>query len=511
MRHSPSNGAAFLFLLGIALAQPPVGTAGDLPVTGAVHVWEIAKAQPAVPGAPRYSDVIVRNLSPHPNRTNDSRDSLRMFQEFHVTRLEWTYKLDRAFVQQAKALGLSVGGALGSATPDASGSVLTGRVTGKDGLLKAHPWFKGTNRWVGCVNAPEYREAWMHAARENVDAGVDFMQQDDPHMALRCTSLCYCKYCTAAFAVYQQQHGPDASYEQFQKDSVLAFHREMHRQLDAYAGRHVPFSHNNLIGLSTKGLDWTAPAFDFVNAETDGDYVKPAKIYKMAAAGREHNLPLVFAYRDTSVAHNRRAIAAYYANGTQMMLPWDVFMPNDAPRYFGDAEDYADISGFVRANAAYLDGYEEAAATGPGISETRYGVDGPVSVQQGSGQVFAFVRARPGASDAPVVIHLVEWADAPEPFALRLCRDNFFGERPVTVRLLSPAPYDAEAHRKAQASGDFSALTMAMPIQTTISDRFIAMQLPALHPWGILVVKAGKGCVESAASLPAAGQASKHI
>ena len=34
----------------------------------------------------------------------------------------------------------------------------------------------------------------------------------------------------------------------------------------------------------------------------------------------------------------------------------------------GKPEEYADLYGFVRANAEYLDGYEEAAVAGPGLT-----------------------------------------------------------------------------------------------------------------------------------------------
>jgi hypothetical protein len=63
-----------------------------------------------VPGAPKYSDVIVRNLHPHPHpgRKPDPYDTLRMIREFHVTRLEWIYSLDAGFARELKAMGPTV-------------------------------------------------------------------------------------------------------------------------------------------------------------------------------------------------------------------------------------------------------------------------------------------------------------------------------------------------------------------------------------------------------------------
>ena len=105
--------------------------------------------------------------------------------------------------------------------------------------------------------------------------------------------------------------------------------------------------------------------------------------------------------------------------------------------------------------ARYLDGYEAAAATGAGIKDTRYGNNPPATIEGGTGQACAFVRARPGDANAPIVIHLVEYGGAPKPFTLRL-RTAAFGDRPLIARLRLPVAYDAEQHRKAQETGDFS-------------------------------------------------------
>jgi hypothetical protein len=403
----------------------------------------------------------------------------------HITRLEWTYELKRPFVEKAKALGLTVGGALEDETSDANGSKLYGRVTGQDGRLKKHRWFH-EGRWVGCANAPEYFEATLRQARLFIDAGVDVMQQDDATMALHCDPpLCYCKYCRAAFVTYQKQHGAQASYEQFQKDSIMAFHQALHKQLDAYAGRHVPFSNNNAIGMHEQ-LGWQTAAFDSVLAETDGKSVHPAAIYKkLASAG---GVPLAFQYRDTSVEHNRRALAAFYSMGMTMLLPWDVYLTTGG-RYFGKPEEYADLSGFIRANAQYLDSYEEAAACGAGIQEKRYGVLPPLAVDGGSGELYAFARARPGQANTPVVVHLVDWATQPKPCVLRLRTANFSEGQPLHVKLRVPPAYSAELHHKAQASGNFSSVAQETALTTSANGDWTLVRIPALHPWGILVVE----------------------
>lgn len=453
--------------------------------------WQVAQPCPAVPGAPKASDVSMRSLEIHPQRKRsgvDPYDTLQAARDFHITRLEWVYGLTAAQVRQAKTLGLTVGGTVSSAEPDARGSLLIGRVTGQDGLPKTHKWFPA-GRWVGCVNAPEYREAWLTQARRQVDAGVDVMQQDDPAQALSCTSLCYCKYCQAAFEKYKESHGAAADYKQFQRDSIMAFHAQMHQALDAHAGRHVPFSCNNLIGYGGR-LDWTTGAYDFVNCEIDGKFAEPASFYAVAAFARERGgVPLVFQYRDPDVEKNRRTLALFTANGATMMMPWDVFMPNNLPRFFLKAADIADLSGFIRAMARYLNGYEDAAVAGPGLNETRYGTVPPLAIAGGSGKAFAFARALPGKADAAVAIHLVEWSAEPKPLTLRLRTAAFTTRGELKAKLMVPPPYDAAAHRKAQESGDFSSLASEVPVTIKRAGEFTEITIPELHPWGIVVVE----------------------
>jgi hypothetical protein len=262
----------------------------------------------------------------------------------------------------------------------------------------------------------------------------------------------------------------------------------MHRALDAYAGRHIPFSHNSTVGFSAKA-DWVSPAFDYINAEIDGKNTDPPRFQAvLAAAG---GMPMVFSHRETDVKKNRRFLALTYATGTWMMLPWDVFMVGGQPRYFGTAAEYADLSGFVRANQKYLDGYEGAAVAGPGMSEAGNPAASGLRIEGGSGEVFAFARARPGESESPVVIHVLDNADEPKPctISVRMAR---FGSDEAVAHLLEPKPYAVEEHERAQKSGDFSPLVEEQAVDTTIADGWLRVALPAQHPWGLLVISLKK-------------------
>ena len=184
----------------------------------------------------------------------------------------------------------------------------------------------------------------------------------------------------------------------------------------------------------------------------------------------------------------RRTIAMTYACGGHGMVPWDVYMPHNAPRYFGKPEQYADLFGFIRANSRFFDGYEEAAATGHGVPER--GENGAAGVSiVGGDKVSAVIRAVPGKRDAAVVVHLVDWSENPASFKLELDSDRFFGSQPLNVRLLRPKPYAKQEHDAAEETGDYGALTETVPLA---EGQVATVDIPALRPWGMVVVDAIK-------------------
>jgi hypothetical protein len=165
-------------------------------------------------------------------------------------------------------------------------------------------------------------------------------------------------------------------------------------------------------------------------------------------------------------------------------VPYDVYN-GDKPRIFGKPEEYADLYGFVRANAALLDGFEDAAASGKGIRELRYGSAVPVKVS--ADNVFAFVRAQPGKADDTVAIHLVDWREATQAFVLTLDNDCFFRGAEMHVKLRVPPQFDRDAHTKASVQGDYSSLTNVRELPTSMNENRMEISVPPLNPWGIIV------------------------
>ena len=81
--------------------------------------------------------------------------------------------------------------------------------------------------------------------------------------------------------------------------------------------------------------------------------------------------------RDLRVA--RMAIAASYAMGQIMLVPWDMYMGSDAtgirPRYYGTVEDYGDLFHFIAGNPKLFNGCENPAMVAVVADYDHY--DGP--------------------------------------------------------------------------------------------------------------------------------------
>ncbi|MCC5806284.1 MAG: hypothetical protein JJU00_08135 [Opitutales bacterium] len=246
-------------------------------------------------------------------------------------------------------------------------------------------------------------------------------------------------------------------YDQFIVDGVVNFYQRLRAALNDHAGRPVPFSCNN-----TSRQQWT-PAhlqFDWAMSELMFQTANAEHLYDRYRAGLGHGKVQVIstpkpigevddheAFREL----NRKVIAQAYALGGLCKAPWDLFLQtvDGRGRYFGEAADYADLYGFVRAMAPYMEDFEEAAAYGEGIPDAHGWETHPLRVE-GSDEVYAFLRVRPRDTGSPVVIHVVNWGGADEEAdilvraaAVQWAEDN------MIARLLRPAPYDERLHRLA--------------------------------------------------------------
>lgn len=512
------------------------------------------------PGAPAASDVCMRGLHPRTRGPNQPHDTLEAIRGFHVTRLEWIYRLSPDFIERVRELGCTVQGAAANGCwapehiddPAKATFFVNGRglldtpgaprfedlsILDLDGEPVIAPWMRTWQPralW-GCINNPEMRAGHLRYMMNLVDLGVDSIQQDAAEMNSIATrwGACFCEHCLAGFREFlggrtdadwraargigdleafdygariKAQGAPSGQslrswaspepelvrlFEEFQAEASAKFHRWWRGELNRHAGRRIPVSANNYHG-------WDAPhyrEFDWGIREMPASVARPESLYEMmreaADIGKVQSWTMPLGYDPVETPEWRRLIrqtlATTYATGGHMQAPWDTYLPApSAPRFFGEPAGYADLYAFVRGCAGFLDGYEDAAAVGRHIRDDRWPGLKPVTVLDADARIYAFVRAVPGEPDRPVVIHLVDSSARPEPFAISFDPSAAFGDRAVRIRLARPRPYDSEAHDRAWGTRDYAPLVEWLDLgsgaRTTVS-------LPALDPWGILVIE----------------------
>ncbi|MCK4626583.1 MAG: hypothetical protein KAV00_14790 [Phycisphaerae bacterium] len=73
---------------------------------------------------------------------------------------------------------------------------------------------------------------------------------------------------------------------------------------------------------------------------------------------------------------------------------------------------------------------------------------------------------------------------------LTLSNNRFFKDKVLAIELLVPAAYDGALHKAAEKSKNFSSLVRKPGVRYFTTDDFTDIRIPALSPWGILVIRA---------------------
>ena len=198
---------------------------------------------------------------------------------------------------------------------------------------------------------------------------------------------------------------------------------------------------------------------------------------------------------------NRNVIAHAYACGGLMMVPWDVYeqTPSGNDRFFGLKQDYADLYGFVRGIAPYLDGYVEAAAFGKNMT-----VNSNVINSTLPDSVYAVVRVIPKSITSDVVIHLIDWRSTKSPFSVSLSKTYMFAGNAFSVKLLQPVAYNETTHNvcetnaaaarpgnelfSAKQSSSYQPLVNTTTVSGSEVNQAVTFIVPQLSPWGVLVI-----------------------
>lgn len=445
------------------------------PVHGAT-LHEVAKNAERPASAPKYSDVCfrygwIRESLPEIFRKDSARgvefplisDAKKAIRDFHATRIDWFYpgyhtanpdvqhvtKMSREFIDWCHARGMKVIGAMNSNTS-----------TKELGFKKAH-----FGRYVGDVHNQAFRDAMLAWGREQIEAGIDGLVCDD---------------------IFK-----------YNNDQKQVFSEEILAKIKALKpGFEIAWNHGGFIGtdyVKRYGADYHYSDNSFLPG--------PGALWKTSKAHRELSSAfLMHPNKNMSKTQRRRLIALAYGSGAHLIAPWDEYIHGKmkggvaVPRLFADPKDFADLYGFARAlgQMGYLDKYEDAAVGGFDLKENRYGTVQPILLSETGSEVSAYARAVPGESKRPIVIHLIHMG-SPKPFQLKLRRQSFFGNRSVRCQLLNRVPYSKAAHERASRSGDYSNLARAIDLKPKLEGDFFTLDIPDVHPWGVVVVSPEKG------------------
>ncbi|MBN2449975.1 MAG: LamG domain-containing protein [Lentisphaeria bacterium] len=354
-------------------------------------------AGPPPPDLLRHGDVLLSSRSKRPT-------TAEALSAFLPDRLMWSYNEDAAFVGACREAGVvtfqaAINSIAGVGEPEAQALDLEGNPVVAPWMVTFSP---GKPWYWGCNNRPRFLTLSTERAARALAAGADWIQFDDWAMVVSASGwggACFCDDCMRGFREYlareltrEQREAlgvGDAAvfdyrdylrdacrittaaeyreqrrtvpltpfFEDFQRRSVRRFFRDLRERLDQAAGRPVPLSLNANLQRPSQRSNFAVDMVSFLQGETwemDVPHLAVAA-HTAEALGTWQ----VFVPKPRDLRVGRRAVAASYALGQLMLVPWDMYMGSDAtgirPRYYGTPEQYGDLFAFIRENRRLFD------------------------------------------------------------------------------------------------------------------------------------------------------------
>jgi len=320
---------------------------------------------------------------------------------FAANKIYWLYP-EKGYVAQLRAQGFSVG-----ATINANMKVPPeGLARDFDGNPLVAPWMQSWQaQWISSTS-PATLAACESAIRGFLHDGVASVQFDDPQLDWASLSWGgdFSDSAVSGFSAFLKQKGPAAfprlpkeafsndfdyrswlkvqggvdstqawikrkkdgiaaAWEMYHLQSVRAFFGALRKTMvvnDRSLTKPVSLSFN----LSDPLPDRRTFAFidlpDFLMSEVRPQ--DPASTALEAATVRSVGKGFLPSLTPTDTAQTRRQIMQLYALGALPLIPWDVYMPQSAPRYFGSVNDYGDLYRFVKEHGALFNGWLPASS-----------------------------------------------------------------------------------------------------------------------------------------------------
>lgn len=363
----------------------------------------------------RYSSVLMSSRSWRREGTVINGQVIPMgtldaMKRFMATDDKWSYSMEG--LTALRSLGIALQGTINSSLADRHGGYTEGRQEMFDGSYHSSPNLQ-SHQPYGCMNNPLYFESVVQAAYRYIDRGITSIQYDFPfanYFKGYDRGGCFCSYCMSEFRSFllanhsteqldqwgiddaaafdyrqflEDKYGVqstdqylairdsleiDRAFADFQMESTRGFHERVKQELTRYAAEPVEYSQNNH-SLSVIFLDrsrvFMHDVVDYTIAEHEASGFVIDNIVTAGAFMTALGKPIVFSPISSNSSSLRQAIAACYALGQYMLVPWDIFMGTDQrPRYFGTVDDYGDLFHFVRQYPFLFDHHEAAARVG---------------------------------------------------------------------------------------------------------------------------------------------------
>ncbi len=474
----------------------------------------------------KMSDVLISSRTKHPTNKKDRYNTSSAIESFHATRMEWTYSFDAEFIKDCRKHGIrrfqGTVNTIYQTGKKYSEKAVPGHLTNQNGKPVTATWMQVIYAWWGCVNSNEYRKDYAKRLEQMLDNGIDSIHMDDPGLNVTAISwgACFCPYCYNGFKKWLANHtqtvtpkGETAGkadiltyeqfldskymnslqreYREFQKESVICFYADMRKIINRKAGYKVPFSSNNYGGRHTFPYN----LFDFGSSEFSLEHANPNGLLSIIRAARKQNQCQFLTLALRNIALNRACYSAVYAAGGHMILPWDVYIPPTlSPRLFAEPEEFADLSGFVRAMSPYLDDYTDLPEA-QGFSFEHETIPGLKII--GTSPTAAFLRKSVRRSE--LVLHLVDWSAVPNhpekadrnaiaPVKKNSLVLNFNPGRTIQkITVWTPAPYNRQLHQQAEISKNCQTLAVPQTVNFQKTQTGIQFPLPVPTPWTIVV------------------------
>lgn len=516
-------------------------------------VSAIAQKRIRPTGIPLPGDIIMRSLYFHEERQPEEDPGLNTMEAidtFFVNRLEWIYKLDEMSLSNWRKLRKKVAYFSAAVNLNVEDKKYVALDLSDNYMSSRH---LGPDYFMGDMTQSDYYKFVLSETKTlsnllQTKQQVPILQRDDYQGNYRFLNSAssttrepgsFSPESVAAFQDYMGQKINIKEYIRkylrvngFDLDTDL---RTLIYQDDAIA-QFVKFSEKTTINFYQKlradvkkkflfsmngGLNWSPieKIFDYGFAEIKDYHCSPTFFHEIDRVSRSFNKFNVVTmpkspYHQVAKDYTdfvRTCIATSYASGIPMMVPWDVYMPNQpgdvkTDRYYGTKKEYQDLYKFIARNRSLLNNYEDAFIAGyidrPNASwstangepygelqhnvtlkkqyldDPRYQQSSPIIINQPN--FYAYGRAIPEADDRPIVIHLVNWTSPsqaqPEQLQFSLNTSRFFDHKPCKVELLIPdATQTNGTKRILLAKGNPSTITLDLT------------KYP-LSPWGMLLI-----------------------